>query len=282
MGSITDSVTEKTEFVAVSFPKQEKMADIYSNRRKDFRYFGEYRHRPGSKGPAHRKEQIRMKANQIHVNYFTSTYQDFIKSLEVPKTDFDSQVKTAYEAKGQSQAESVSAVSESTQDMTMEEYKEYIYDTIAGLRMHPSQYRNTVSVYISDAGFEAMKNDPEYEAWVLDTLKKNFSFNDPWGPMNGGNYVVHSFGATKEEYHGYSQPKESRKSLRKKMEENYWEERRKRRKELNKKYYEELMERKAMIRRLQQKLFIEKDISWAEAANEAKKRVPVSCFRGIK
>lgn len=158
----------------------------------------------------------------------------------------------------------------------MEEYKEYIYDTIAGLPMHPSQIRNSVTVYISEAGFEAMKNDPEYEAWVLDTLKKNFSFNDPWGPMSGGNYVIHSFGATKEEYQGQSRPKETGNSRRRKTEENYWEERRRRRKELNKKYYEELMERRALIRRLQQKLFIEKDISWAEAANEAKKRVGVS------
>lgn len=217
-----------------------------------------------------------MNANQIHVNYFTKPYHDFIKSQEASKPEFGEQVKTAYETKGQSQAEAVLAVSESTQDMTMEEYKEYIYDTIAGLPVHPSQIRNSVTVYISDAGFEAMKNDPEYEAWVLDTLKKNFSFNDPWGPMNGGNYVVHSFGATKEEYQGHSWPKETERSRRRKTEESYWEERRKRRKELNKKYYEELLERKALIRRLQQKLFIEKDISWAEAANEAKKRVGLS------
>ncbi len=221
-----------------------------------------------------------MAGNSIDVNSMTKTYANFAKCYGPQKSQVSGS-KFADVVLGKlEEAERTEAVS--TKDMTMEEYKEYIYDTIAGLRMHPSQYRNTVSVYISDAGFEAMKNDPEYEAWVLDTLKKNFSFNDPWGPMNGGNYVVHSFGATKEEYHGYSQPKESRKSFRKKMEENYWEERRKRRKELNKKYYEELMERKAMIRRLQQKLFIEKDISWAEAANEAKKRVPVSCFRGIK
>jgi len=31
--------------------------------------------------------------------------------------------------------------------------------------MHPTRAGESISVTISEAGFEAMKNDPEYEAW---------------------------------------------------------------------------------------------------------------------
>ena len=156
--------------------------------------------------------------------------------------------------------------------MTLEEYKQYIRDKISRIPMHPSQIKNSVSIHISDAGFLAMKNDPEYEAWVLNTIRKDFSFQDPFQTMGHGRYVVHSFGATKEEYRGYSFSKE-KPSSRKRVKESYWEKRRKRQKKLQKEYYEELLKKRALIRRVQQQLFIEKDISWAAAAFLAKKIV---------
>lgn len=160
------------------------------------------------------------------------------------------------------------------EEMTLEEYKKYIYDKIASIPMHPSQSKNSVSVYITDAGFEAMKNDPEYEAWVLDTLRRDFSCNDPWGAMGSGKYVFHTFGATREEYRGHSFAKEDPNAARRrKKEESFWEKRRLRQKKRQKEYYEELMKKRALIRRIQQQLFIEKDISWAAAAYEAKKMV---------
>lgn len=158
------------------------------------------------------------------------------------------------------------------EEMTLEEYKQYIRDKISRIPMHPSQIKNSVSIHISDAGFLAMKNDPEYEAWVLNTIRKDFSFQDPFQTMGHGRYVVHSFGATKEEYRGYSFSKE-KPSSRKRVKESYWEKRRKRQKKLQKEYYEELLKKRALIRRIQQQLFIEKDISWAAAAFLAKKIV---------
>lgn len=92
----------------------------------------------------------------------------------------------------------------STQDMTMEEYKEYISDRLSRIPMHPSQMQNSVAIHISEAGFEAMKNDPEYEEWVIGGLEKDFASHDPWSGICGGHYVVHYFGATKEEYRGQS------------------------------------------------------------------------------
>ena len=70
--------------------------------------------------------------------------------------------------------------------------------------MSASQKIGSISIQISDAGFEAMKNDPEYEAWVLDELRQNFLFQNPWVSVCGGTCSIHSFGATKEEYRGSS------------------------------------------------------------------------------
>ena len=81
----------------------------------------------------------------------------------------------------------------------MTEYKLYLYEKISALPVHPWNLQDYVAVFISDDGLEAMKNDPEYEAWVLDCLRKNFQACDPWGARCGGKFVIFHFGATKEE-----------------------------------------------------------------------------------
>lgn len=69
----------------------------------------------------------------------------------------------------------------STKDMTMEEYKQYIYGKILQITMNPSNMHGSISINdsisfnISEAGFETMKNDSEYEKWVLDDLQKKFN-----------------------------------------------------------------------------------------------------------
>lgn len=86
-----------------------------------------------------------------------------------------------------------------TKNMTMDEYKQYIYDSISRLPVHESNMQDITTVNISDAGFHAMKEDPAYEAWVLDTLKVNFMCRDPWSGICQGKYNVFSFGASKED-----------------------------------------------------------------------------------
>ena len=88
--------------------------------------------------------------------------------------------------------------------MSLEDYKQYIWKKISDLPMSASSQMQYISIQITDKGFEAMKNDPEYEAWVLDRLAQDFRFQNPWTAMCGGGYVVHHFGATKEQYHGES------------------------------------------------------------------------------
>ncbi|MBD5445609.1 MAG: hypothetical protein HDR29_08695 [Lachnospiraceae bacterium] len=139
-------------------------------------------------------------------------------------------------------------------NMTMDEYKSYIYDKIAALPLDSSNMQDSISVHITDAGFEAMKNDPEYEKWVLDTLRSNFRCNDPWSGTCGGKFCVFYFGATKEEYRGESwrmgfRHGNGENAFNKKSEDSFWVRRMKRRKELLEQI-KELEEKKAIAKRM--------------------------------
>jgi len=89
----------------------------------------------------------------------------------------------------------------SPQDMTMEEYKQYIAQKIRQIPVHPSRRNEYISVTISEEGYAAMKNDPEYEAWVLNDLRSAWS--RPGFYFGSGDRVYTSiyYGATKEECH---------------------------------------------------------------------------------
>ena len=81
------------------------------------------------------------------------------KDQEKEDTRFADSVREKSEASwsivGNSKIGSVSA-----KDMTMVEYKQYIYSKISQIPMHPTRAGESISVTISEAGFEAMKNDP--------------------------------------------------------------------------------------------------------------------------
>ena len=55
-------------------------------------------------------------------------------------------------------------------DMTLQEYKKYIHQKIDSLYTHPSQRRLYPIIEITDAAYERMMNDPEYEEKVLNML----------------------------------------------------------------------------------------------------------------
>ena len=138
--------------------------------------------------------------------------------------------------------------------MSMTEYKRYLYDKISSLPVHPFHMQDSVAIHISEEGLAAMKNDPEYEKWVLDRLRTEFQAYDPWGARNGGKYVVFYFGTTKEEcrvesWRPNDRDEERERLFRKKAKDSFWERRRKRRKALLA-MYEELAEKKALSKRM--------------------------------
>ncbi len=120
---------------------------------------------------------------------------------------------------------------QAVQAMSLDQYKMYIYQKISALPTSATQKWDAVSVQISEEGFAAMKADPAYEKWVLDTLRQDFAFHNPWSAYAGGSYRVHFFGATKEEYRGESFQMGFRNggkhtdSAKKKKQKSFWEKR---------------------------------------------------------
>ncbi|MCM1024016.1 MAG: hypothetical protein NC395_08175 [Prevotella sp.] len=88
--------------------------------------------------------------------------------------------------------------STSAEDMSMTEYQLYIYSKISKLTAGSPRSGGYTAVFISDEGFEAMKNDPEYEKQVLDTVRASVCSNR-YGRSDRKHYSVHYIGATKEE-----------------------------------------------------------------------------------
>ncbi len=174
----------------------------------------------------------------IDVNSMTRTYTNFMKCYGPKKT---SALSPSFR---DHLAEKIESAPVSTEHMTMEEYKEYIYDKIARIPLHPSQSGWHWHIEITDSGFEAMQQDPEYEAHVLESIRTNFSFRDPYQSQN---YSILHFGASEEESYGESFGGGSMFDTDDK--DDYWERRAKRRKKLQE-YYDELLENKAAAKRV--------------------------------
>ena len=118
----------------------------------------------------------------------------------------------------------------SRDDMTMEEYKSFITDLMNNIPFDASQ-RNCTEIWnISEKGWEQMKNDPDYEAWVLGYTSLNRAVHLPFGLSGSGNLCTENFGASIEEHIGQSVPQGgfgSKASKKSDNEESWWEKRHK-------------------------------------------------------
>lgn len=201
--------------------------------------------------------------NDFYTDYMTRTYGNRIRDI-VPQErkdtaeDFLDEVIEKLECADRTQ-DAGNAGMDNVKEMTPEQYKQYIYDKISQIPIHPSQRLNSIAVHISDSGFEAMQNNPEYEKWVLDTLAYNFGFHDPWANLCGGSYAVHTFGATKEHYHGEGwfkgyQNGRGQTLFDQKAKDSFWE-RRVRHKKLLKEQQERWQEKKWIEDKRLQKMY---------------------------
>ena len=95
----------------------------------------------------------------------------------------------------------------STAEMTMDEYKTYLEKKLAAIPWHPNRYNDEESITITDAGWERLKNDPEYERKLLDDIAIGRSYYSPL-LGTGGTYCTRKIGATEVEYEGWSWSKQ--------------------------------------------------------------------------
>lgn len=200
------------------------------------------------------------------VDHMTKSFNTFLRNQEMlnqagKDNTFRRQLVEQYES--MKEASKVPEIQKpSTQDMTMEEYKKYIRNTILQIPLHSSQSGWVYSIDITEECYEAMKNDPEYEEYVLGAIRTNFSFSDPWRSQA---WVVLHFGATKEECYGQSfimgsniKPKEKEKTfweLRQEMKEKYKEQ------------LEKFIEKRKLQEKEWQKVMIERKLYYEAVSN---------------
>ena len=124
----------------------------------------------------------------------------------------------------------------SREDMTMAEYQSFIMGLLNSIPFDASRVGDKEFIDITDAGWEQMKNDPEYEAWVLGYTVENRSVRNPFAGWPGvsPNLCVEHFGASIEEHLGQSMPMNSSGmgGSDEDDEESWWDKRRKRMKKL--------------------------------------------------
>ena len=113
-----------------------------------------------------------------------------------------------------------------SENMTMGEYKEYIYNKISELPVHSTQIHRSASVFISEDGFAEMKKDAAYEEWVLGKLREDFSLCNPVAAIHES-FTVYQFGTKKSDYRGDSwydgfQSGQGKQVYRARSQGNFW------------------------------------------------------------
>lgn len=150
-----------------------------------------------------------------------------------------------------------------TEELSMDEYKTYIYFKISQLQQQSPQKlqkKNFVLLNISEAGFEAMKANPQYESWVLSKIKESLYYENNWEKRDGTNYFILSFGENEEEHEEefWFSGEFNDDPKNKSKQESYWDSRIERQKKFNKLYFEKLDKRRDFEKKLFEKSVAEK------------------------
>ncbi len=84
----------------------------------------------------------------------------------------------------------------SSEEMTMEEYKAYIWDKIDSFPFSPTRPNDDETIKISEKCFERMKADSEYEDKMMDIIKNGRMYPNPYygsGVSDSGVYCILEF-----------------------------------------------------------------------------------------
>lgn len=136
---------------------------------------------------------------------------------------------------GQNVIRKFGAENVSREDMTMEEYKAFFTALMNSIPYDASQQGDVNVWSITEAGWEQMKNDPDYEAWVLGYTAQDRAVHNPFAAMPGYSPGFHTehFGASIDEHIGQSMPMGASSRSRFDDGETWWEWRQKRMKALS-------------------------------------------------
>lgn len=155
---------------------------------------------------------------------YTSATVDFKKRNPDQAAQVDSKVLAGKNVLKENGVENVCR-----ENMYMDEYKQFFTGLMDSIPYDASQKNEHEVWSITEDGWEQMKNDPDYEAWVLGYTVENRSVNNPFSSMPGytPSYCTEHFGASIDEHLGQSFPMGSSgtKKLSKDKGESWWDKR---------------------------------------------------------
>lgn len=118
-----------------------------------------------------------------------------------------------------------SVLSKSKEDMTLDEYKQWVMNELSQLPVSgwvQSSFSSGALV-IKEEAFENMKNDPEFEEYVLNRVRSLYSANGL--PIGSNNVCYEVIGGSPEECYGYAGPVGGGNANIFDKDESWWKER---------------------------------------------------------
>ena len=191
-------------------------------------------------------------SNTIQPGYGTQTYSAPAKSREVKRTgahgsSFMDMAARASEGKNdvfevsRTEVTQQKAVLSEAEEMQL--FKKEFYEDLSKIVCNPTV--SNAAVNISDAAFQAMKDDPEYRAQVLSLLQRDLGAS--FAPRNCS--VLITVGTDLDQYRADSWPVGNDSEFHSRSKDSFWEQRMERHKK-----YMELAGEAAAKRRMLMKL----------------------------
>ena len=191
-------------------------------------------------------------SNTIQPGYGTRTYNSHTKAREARQTgtrgsSFMDMAARAGEKKNDvfevNGTEATQQKAELSKAEEMQLFKKEFYEDLSKIICNPTV--SNAAVNISDAAFQAMKDDPEYRAQVLSLLQRDLGAS--YAPRNCS--VLITVGTSLDQYRADSWPVGNDSEFHTRSKGSFWEQRMERHKK-----YMELAEEAAAKRRLMMKL----------------------------
>lgn len=191
-------------------------------------------------------------SNTIQPGYGTRTYSSPTKAREARQTgtqgsSFMDMAARAGEKKNDvfevNGTETTQQKAELSKAEEMQLFKKEFYEDLSKIICNPTV--SNAAVNISDAAFQAMKDDPEYRAQVLSLLQRDLGAS--YAPRNCS--VLITVGTSLDQYRADSWPVGNDSEFHTRSKGSFWEQRMERHKK-----YMELVEEAAAKRRMLMKL----------------------------
>lgn len=99
------------------------------------------------------------------------------------------------------------------QRASLDQYKESIRQRIEDMPVDSTRVLDDVRIELPDSAYEAMREDPDYEKWVLDTVRHAVADPDPDALAEGGRCVDLYFGRTKAQARVRVRPKVAARAM---------------------------------------------------------------------